>query len=85
MYAIEFEADITGDAVQIPAHLLNRLPAHRQVKVILMLPEENISNSYHIDLKSELLEIGQNCTALPLLDKRTPNEILGYDKSGLPT
>ena len=85
MYAVEFETDIIGDTIQIPAHLLNRIPAHRQVKIILLLPEEDASDDHRIDLKSELLEIGKNCTALPLLDSRTPDEILGYDKNGLPT
>ena len=85
MYAVEFETDIKGDTVQIPAHLLKRIPANRQVKIILLLPEENASDSHHIDLKNEILEIGKNCTALPLLDNRTPDEILGYEKNGLPS
>ncbi len=34
-------------------------------------------------LKSELLKIGKRCAALPLLDTRAPDEILGYDKNGL--
>ena len=85
MYAVEFETDITGGIVQIPTNLLNRIPAHGQVKIIMLLPEEDTNDSHHIDLKSELLEIGKNCTALPLLDNRTPDEILGYEKNGLPT
>lgn len=36
-------------------------------------------------LKDELLEIGRRCAALPVLDPRTPEEILGYDENGLPT
>lgn len=36
-------------------------------------------------LKDELLEIGRRCAALPVLDPRTPDEILGYDENGLPT
>ena len=31
-----------------------------------------------------LLEIGQRCAALPDLDRRTADEILGYDERGLP-
>ncbi len=85
MYAVEFETDIKGDTVQIPAHLLKRIPAHRQVKIILLLPEEKACDNNHIDLKSEILEIGKSCTALPLLDNRTPDEILGYENNGLPT
>jgi antitoxin VapB len=36
------------------------------------------------DLASILLEIGEHCSALPDLDTRTPEEILGYDEHGLP-
>ena len=34
-------------------------------------------------LVERLLEIGRECANLPLLDKRSPEEIL-YDKKGLP-
>ena len=30
-------------------------------------------------------EIAKHCAALPVLDKRSPDEILGYDEHGLPT
>jgi len=36
------------------------------------------------DLAAELLEIGKRCAALPDLDTRTADEILGYDERGLP-
>ena len=36
-------------------------------------------------LAAELLEIGRRCAALPDLDSRTPDEILGYDEHGLPS
>ena len=32
----------------------------------------------------ELLVIGRRCAALPDLDQRSPDEILGYDEVGLP-
>ncbi|RIK37359.1 MAG: antitoxin [Chloroflexi bacterium] len=35
-------------------------------------------------LKENLLRIGRECAMLPLLDRRTPDEILGYDEKGLP-
>ena len=34
-------------------------------------------------LKDQLLEIGRRCAALPDLDTRSADEILGYDDSGL--
>lgn len=36
-------------------------------------------------LRSELAAIRKRCAALPVLDAREPDEILGYDESGLPT
>ncbi|MEO7158239.1 MAG: type II toxin-antitoxin system VapB family antitoxin [Vicinamibacterales bacterium] len=35
-------------------------------------------------LSDELREIGARCAALPTLDDRTEDEILGYDENGLP-
>jgi antitoxin VapB len=35
-------------------------------------------------LADELDAIGKECAALPVLDRRTPDEILGYDDNGLP-
>ena len=35
-------------------------------------------------LKDELLAIGRRCAALPDLDMRSPDEILGYNEIGVP-
>ncbi len=35
-------------------------------------------------LAAEILEIGKRCAALPDLDTRSADEILGYDEHGLP-
>ncbi len=35
-------------------------------------------------IAAELVAIGRRCAALPDLDRRTPDEILGYDDHGLP-
>lgn len=35
-------------------------------------------------LADELDEIALHCARLPVLDARTPDEILGYDEHGLP-
>lgn len=35
-------------------------------------------------LAEALLEIGQRCARLPVLDDRSPDEILNYDERGLP-
>ena len=36
-------------------------------------------------LAEELDEIARHCAALPVLDDRSPDEILGYDEHGLPS
>jgi antitoxin VapB len=36
-------------------------------------------------LMEELLEIGNRCSALPDLDLRTPEEIMGFDEFGIPS
>jgi antitoxin VapB len=35
-------------------------------------------------LADELDDIATHCARLPVLDSRTPDEILGYDENGLP-
>lgn len=35
-------------------------------------------------LSEELRTIGERCAALPVIDDRTPDEILDYDERGLP-
>lgn len=35
-------------------------------------------------LADELTAIGRECASLPVLDARTPEEILGYDEHGVP-
>ena len=36
-------------------------------------------------LAADILEIGARCAALPDIDRRPPDELLGYDRDGLPT
>jgi len=36
-----------------------------------------------LPLREELSAIRRRCAALPVLDNRTPDEILGYDERGL--
>jgi antitoxin VapB len=35
-------------------------------------------------LVEDVMEIARHCASLPLLDTRTPDEIMGYDENGLP-
>ena len=35
-------------------------------------------------LVEDVMEIGRHCAALPLLDARSADDIIGYDNNGLP-
>ncbi len=35
-------------------------------------------------LADRLMEIGARCSSLPVLDPRSPDEIIGYDENGVP-
>jgi len=45
--------------------------------------EERLQDNVGIRV-ADAMEIGRHCASLPLLDQRTPEEILGYDENGLP-
>lgn len=47
--------------------------------------QRELGRSYVRPLAEELLEISRRCAALPEVDARTPEEILGYDDCGVPT
>jgi antitoxin VapB len=56
--------------------------------VVLSLRERLERKRAHQDnrpLAERLMEIGRHYSSLPILDDRTPDEILGYDENGLPT
>lgn len=48
------------------------------------LKQEKNKRQVPSTLKDELLEIGRTCAALPLLDERSPEAILGYNEIGVP-
>ena len=53
--------------------------ADRLARALAQRKDQSIEN-----LIEDVMEIGRRCAALPLLDPRGPDEILGYDKNGLP-
>jgi len=55
---------------------------YKSAKNALSKPAQTMSNAQ--TLKEELLAIGRQCAALPLLDKRTADEILGYTPPSCP-
>lgn len=52
--------------------------------VIIALRERLERATQQPSITEKLVRIGQECAALPVLDERTPDEILGYDEHGLP-
>lgn len=67
-------ADLTGESV---------------AEVIRISLQERLSRTYRQrrpreQLVKELREISRRSAALPVLDPRSPDEILGYDEHGLP-
>jgi antitoxin VapB len=58
-------------------------------EAVIKALRERLERELHKDqsvesLIEDVMEIGRHCAALPLLDPRSADEILGYDKHGLP-
>ncbi len=84
MQAIELTTQITSDGqIQLPHHYQNCYG--RIVKLIVLFQDSAEAVSRERSLATKLLEIGRQCAASPLLDKRLPEEILGYDNYGVPS
>lgn len=49
------------------------------------LARERLKRGKPADVEKELEEISRRFRALPILDTRTAEEILGYDENGLPS
>lgn len=47
------------------------------------LERERLRRGEVADLAARLLEIGERFSRLPVLDSRTPDEIVGYDETGM--
>lgn len=47
------------------------------------LQRERLKRGEPYDLVARLREIGEHCASLPVLDPRSPDEIIGYDENGL--
>ena len=73
------------------AHELARELAHRRGTTLTRAVTEALSEALDrstpaaIPKLERLKEISRRASRLPVLDARTPDEILGYDDAGLPT
>jgi antitoxin VapB len=47
------------------------------------LEREKLRRGEVADLAAKIRAIGEHCASLPVLDPRTPDEIVGYDENGM--
>ena len=69
------------------ARTLSQRTGETLTEVVINALRERLELSKDQSIESlieDVMEIGRHCAALPLLDPRRPDEILGYDKNGLP-
>ena len=81
--------NIKDPEAHVLASELSRLTGHTLTKVVTdalrdRLNRERSSASDRGRLALRVLEIGRRAAARPVLDPRTPDEILGYDEIGVP-
>jgi antitoxin VapB len=79
---------INHPEVDILAHVLMSYTGETLTQAVLnalgeRLKQERAKRQVTISLKDELLEIGRACAALPILDTRSPEVILGYNEFGV--
>ena len=72
-HAVRELAALTGESVTTA---VQRAAEERLTRLRRTRPRGNLA--------AELMEIGRRCAALPDLDPRTPEDIIGYDEHGAP-
>lgn len=69
------------------ARALSKLTGQSITEVIIRALKEKLireqGRQAPLSLKDEILKIGRRCARLPELDKRTPDQIIGYNEHGL--
>jgi len=70
------------------ARELSALTGESLTQAVLVALRERVARqrlrAAHKGSARDLLDVGRRCAALPVLDARAPDEILGYDEHGLP-
>ena len=67
------------------AHTTGETVSQAVINAIRERLEREKMRQTKLEFRAEtLLRIGQECAALPLLDDRHPDEIIGYDAHGVP-
>ncbi len=64
-------------------------PERLSTEAVITALRERLERELRIEqtvegLVEDVMEIGGHCASLPVLDRRRPDEILGFDKNGLP-
>jgi antitoxin VapB len=75
------------DADKLARALANKTGESITQAVIIALKERLLreeGRNLPTSLTEELLKIAERCSHLPDLDRRSPDEILGYDQHGIP-
>ena len=54
------------------------------VKTALRLERDRSAASNHARLVERVLELGKRASSRPVLDARNPDDIIGYDETGVP-
>jgi hypothetical protein len=86
LHTIETTARIENGSCLFLDETLPNIEASR-VRVMIFLPEDVSPAATPPDtlsLRERLRRIADHCAALPVLDARSPDEILGYDEHGVP-
>ncbi len=55
----------------------------RLARELAALTGETLTDAIRKALAERLMELGRECAALPDFDPRTPDEIVGYDETGM--
>ena len=71
------------------ARNLARRTGETITQAVITALRERLARQQHSEqaiesLIEDIMDIGRHCAALPLLDARPPDEIIGYDEHGLP-
>jgi antitoxin VapB len=70
------------------ARALSKETGESLTEAIIIALRERLSRTQRhrrgVRLSQTLLGIGRRCSALPVVDDRPPDEILGYDSHGVP-
>ncbi len=80
--------NIKNDEAHRLARQISKLTGETLTEVVIKSLRERLkrqaSRAKEEDLAEQIMEIGRRCAALPELDSRTTEEIIGYDEHGIP-